>query len=121
MFQGITPLDMAADITSNVTNVEQLDKISIHAKWTAGPAGEFKLEARNGGRVPSTPGMASQKIDDSWYELNLGVPISILAADSEFQIVLNECPFTDIRLRWIAASGSATDLQALISAKTVSA
>lgn len=119
MLDGQT-VNMSSSITSNITNVEQLDKVSIHCSWTAGPAGEFKLEARNGGRgAPNTN--INTPISDSWFVLDFGTPLTITGADSEVQILLVECPFTDIRLTYTPSSGSASDLKALLTAKVVGA
>lgn len=107
---------MSANLTSNTTNVEQLDKVSIHCKWTAGPAGEFKVFARNGGKKGALNTVSET---DDWYELDFGSPISIIAADSEIQIVLQETPFTEIYLAYEADTGSAADLTAMLTAKTV--
>lgn len=112
-------VNMSGNITSNITNVEHLDKLSIHCSWTAGPVGTFKLQARNGGRYIPQSGISQPKIDDQFYDLDFGASMDIIGSDSEIQIVLTECPFTDIRLVYTATSGSAADLKALISAKTV--
>ena len=94
MFDGQTP-NMSSSLTSNVTNVEQLDSLSIHVKWTAGPVGEFFLQARNG----ST---------DSWYNLSFNTALTITGTDDEIQIFVNELPFTDIRLTYSPTSGSSS-------------
>jgi hypothetical protein len=119
MLDGQT-VNMSSSITSNITNVEQFDKCSIHLTWTAGPAGTFKLQARNGGN-PATPGLPKAKIDDSWYDLDFGSTMSITGTDSEILIQLMELPFTDIRLVYTASSGSASDLKALLSQKVTGA
>lgn len=117
MFEGQT-INMSTSQTSNITNVEQLDKVAIHCKWTAGPAGEFKLLARNGGKVAP---LNTVKYTDSWFELNFGSALTITGADSEIQIVLAECPFTEVQLTYTASTGSASDLTAYLTAKTVGA
>ncbi len=109
MFEGQT-LNMNTNLTSNISNVEHMDKLSIHCSWTAGPAGEFKLFARNGSKAGSV---------DDWYQLDFSQLLTITGSDSEIQILLNECPFTDIQLRYTASSGSATDLVAYLTSKTV--
>lgn len=116
MFEGQS-VDMANSLTSNISNVEQLDKASIHVTWTAGPVGTFVLEARNGGTPQALTALPKAKYNDSWYVVDVGSAISITGSDSEFLILLNEMPFTDIRLRYTPTSGSATDLKALLTAK----
>jgi hypothetical protein len=114
-------VNMSATFTSNQVNVEQLDKGSIHLSWTAGPTGTFTVEARNGGNPAANTALPQAPINDSWYELDLGSAITIAGSDSQIQIVFNEMPFTDIRVVWTAATGAATDLKILFSAKAVGA
>lgn len=111
MFSGQT-INMSSNLTSNITNLHNMDKASIHLSWTAGPVGEFKLFARNGNLAGQVP---------PWYELAFSALLTITGSDSELQIVLNECPFSEIQLRYTASSGSATDLKAVLTAKTVGA
>lgn len=116
MFEGQT-INMSSSLTSNMSNVEQLDTASIHVTWTAGPAGTFVLEARNGGFPAPNTALPQAKYNDSWYAVDVGSAITITALDSELLILLNELPFTDIRLRYTPSSGAATDLKALFTAK----
>lgn len=114
-------VNMSSAITSNFTNVEQFDKCSIHASWTAGPAGTFKVQARNGGSPAALTTTPKAKIEDTWYELDFGSPLTVLAADAEILIQFNELPFTDIRVLYTPTSGAATDLKILLTQKTVGA
>lgn len=107
MFAGQATPNLSGSLTSNISNVEQLDKVSIHCSWSAGPVGEFFLQARNGAT-------------DSWFDLDMGSAMTITGADDELQILLNECPFTDIRLRYTPTSGAAV-LTAYLTMKTVGA
>lgn len=117
MLDGQT-VNMSSSIASNITNVEHLDKASIHLTWTAGPAGEFKVLARNGGKPTAQNLSGSQpKIDDTFYELDFGSAITITGADGQVQIVFNELPFTDIKVTYTASSGAAADLKMLLTAK----
>lgn len=120
MFEGQT-INMSTNLTSNISNVEQLDKCSIHLTWTAGPVGEFIIEARNGGTPAANTALPKSKYDDSWYVLPVSALGTITGSDSELLILLNELPFTDIRVRYVASSGSAADLKALLTAKVVGA
>lgn len=109
---------MAADNTSASTNIEQMDKATIHLSWSAGPVGEFFLQARVGSKSQSQP---NTKYDDSWFNVDMGAAMSITGADSELLIQLNECPGTEIRVKYIRTSGSASDLKALLTMKAVGA
>ena len=107
MFDGQSTPNMSSALTSNISNVEQLDKFSIHCSWVAGPVGEFTLQAQNGK-------------SDSWYDLAMSAPMTILTTDSEIQILITECPFTSIRLKYVPTSGSGV-LTANLTMKTVGA
>lgn len=120
MLDGQT-VNMSSNITSNITNVEQFDKCSLHLTWTAGPVGSFTVQARNGGKPAANTALPSPKIDDSWYDLDFGSAMSVTGADSELIIQLLELPFTDIRVKWAASSGSASDLKILLTQKVVGA
>ena len=118
MLDGQT-VNMSGAITSNITNVEQFDKASIHLSWTAGPAGTFSVQARNGGTPVANTALPKAKIDDTWYDLDFGAVLSITGTDSEILIQFTELPFTDIRVVYAATSGSAADLKILLSQKVV--
>lgn len=120
MFEGQT-INMSGNLTSNISNVEQLDKCSIHLTWTAGPVGEFIIEARNGGNPAPNTALPKSKYNDSWYVLPTSSLGTITGTDSELLILLNELPFTDVRIRYVASSGAAADLKALLTAKVVGA
>jgi hypothetical protein len=110
--------DMSASNTSVSTNVEQVDKASIHLSWTAGPVGIFKLQSRNGSKSPAQP---NTKYNDTWFDVDFGTTMSISGTDSELLIQLNEMPGTEIRIVYTATSGSASDLKALLTMKAVGA
>lgn len=100
--------DMSADITSEIVNVINLDKASIHIAWTGStPVGELKVDARNGE-------------NDPWYELDFNTTLSVSGNSGDSQIVFNELPFTDIRLRYVRTSGTGS-VDATISMKVVGA
>lgn len=114
-------VNMSSAITSNITNVEQLDKASIHLTWTAGPVGEFKVQARNGGTPPPKTALPKAKYNDSWYDVDMGGTIAVTGSDSEILLIFNELPFTDIRVVYSPTSGSASDLKILLTSKTIGA
>lgn len=108
MFKDLSA-DMSGSLTSREIDVSELDKASIHCKWVAGPEGEFQIQAKNYDQLPIT---------DSWYTLETGTAWSVVAADSEAQIVLNELPFVRLRLVWVPTSGSGTLISYLSSKST---
>lgn len=100
--------DLSAPIISDVVNVANLDKASIHLAWSGtAPNGEIVLEARNGE-------------EDGWYTLNMGASITITGNTGNHLLVLNELPFTDIRLQYGFNSGTGT-MTARITSKVVGA
>lgn len=107
IFDGLS-INMNASWTSNLTNVEQLDKVAYHIKWAEGPTGEFFVDARNGK-------------SDPWFVLAFAVPMAILATDNETQIVLLETPFTDIRVRWVPSNAVDTVPTGRLTAKVLGA
>ena len=108
MFAEQATPSMAASLTSNITNVEQIDKISIHCSWAAGPEGSFTVQARNGTK-------------DAWYNLEFSSSTAIVAADDSAQFLFLECPFTDIRLLWVPTNLVASTLTAKYTAKVTGA
>lgn len=74
------------------TDVSYLDSLSYHCKFSAANSGEFKVEAQNGDK-------------DSWYQVPFSSTLTI-TTETEVQILMNELPFTRIRLRWVPSAGS---------------
>jgi hypothetical protein len=98
--------------TSTPTNVDNVDNMTIHCKFSANNTGTFKVEARN--YVPDNGDTSTL-----WYELDFDQTVAV-TAESEIQIVLNALPFRQIRLVWTPSAGSGT-LTAYAVAKTVGA
>lgn len=103
--------DMSGNITSSVTNVENLDIAGILVEWSSSSInGVLTVEARH------------QKKDKAeqatWYELDFGTAINIDTDNSFHQLVLNELPFTDIRIKYTSTSGTGT-LNATLTAKQI--
>lgn len=107
-----TASSMAVQQVSKVIEVGELDKASIHAYWVAGPAGTFEIQARN-------MNDKSDKVDQ-WYTLDTGTPWAVTAADDSVHLVLNEMPFTEIRLIYTPTSGSGM-INAYLTSKTIGA
>lgn len=105
MFDGA---DLSGNLTSDPTNVINLDIASIHIRWDgASPDGEIFVDVRNGE-------------DDEWYTLSFSTTILVSGNTGDHQILFTEMPFTDIRLRYVANSGSG-DLFASLTMKTTGA
>jgi hypothetical protein len=109
VIQGFAVLDGAAatsNQTSAETAVDMTDKMSYHVVFSASNSGTFTVEAKNGDK-------------DSWYALNFGSALTI-SSETDVQIILNECPFTKIRLKWVPSAGSGT-MTARVTTKSVGA
>lgn len=97
--------DLSGNITSSQTSVINMDKASIVLAWSGtSPIGAVELQARNGE-------------DDAFRALDLGAVVSISGDSGNHRILLNELPFTDIRLVYTATSGTGS-VDAIITAKT---
>lgn len=100
--------DMSSGIESEPTNVLQLDKASIYFAWSGtSPVGTIRVQGRNGAEAP-------------WYDLELDGTPSVASNSGSHIIVLNEMPFSDIRVAYDATSGTGT-LDAILTMKTVGA
>lgn len=87
-------VDATTNQTSEPTHVGSADKVSYHIKFSANNSGEFFVEAKN-------------STDDSWFEVTFNADLDI-TADNEAIFYLNECPFEQLRLRWVPSAGSGT-------------
>ena len=98
--------DLSGNIQSNTTSVINMDKASISVQWTgSSPVGTFEVLARNGE-------------DDAWQALDFGAAISVSGNSGDHRIVLNELPFTDLRVDYTSTSGTGS-VTATITAKQV--
>jgi hypothetical protein len=98
-FRAITSLSAASAQISKESNVEMVDTCSYHVKFSAPASGDLVVEARNA----DTEAYDSTK----WFEVNFGAPLTI-TAEIDVQILLNELPFKEIRLKWVPSSASGT-------------
>ncbi len=104
MFDAAT---LASTQTSVLTDVTQLDKASIHVHWTGtGVSSTITVQARNGDTDP-------------WYTLDISSMV-LSGTNGEFQIVLNELPFTAIRLVCTHSAGTGS-VTATLTSKSVGA
>lgn len=95
-FAMLDDADLSGNLTSAVTNVQNMDKASIHLSWSGtSPDGLITVEARN-----------SEK--DSWFTVDMGGNIEILTNTGDHLLVFNELPFYEIRLQYVANSGTGT-------------
>lgn len=105
-FKMIDAGDLSGNLTSNIVNVQNMDKASVHVEWAGtAPVGTITVQARNGA-------------SDPWYDLTFGAPIAVSGASGDHQIIFNELPFTDIQLLYAATSGSGS-LTATVTLKQV--
>ena len=82
------------------------DKASISIQWSgSSPVGTFEILARNGE-------------DDAWQALDFGSVIAVSGNTGDHRVLLNELPFTDIRIDYAATSGTGT-VDAIVTAKQV--
>lgn len=110
----LNAVSLGATVTSGATSVKGVDKASILVEWSAGtsPVGTITVEARNGdGDGQTAP---------TWYELDMGSAISVSGSSGNHQLVFNELPFTDLRIKYTRSSGTAT-MTATITMKAVGA
>ena len=104
-FRMIDQGDLSGDITSNITNVENLDKCSIAVSWSGtSPVGTIIVESRNGTK-------------ESWNAVEFPT-ITVSGNTGNHSIVFREMSFTDLRLRYVATSGTGT-LDAVYTSKQV--
>lgn len=92
--------------TSEEVSVLGIDKLSIHAKFSANNSGTFTLQARNSDV-------------DSWFDVDFNVAMTI-TADNEALLIMNEVPFDKIKLTWTPSAGSGT-LTAVLKMKNTGA
>jgi hypothetical protein len=93
---------------SDTLNLGQTDKASVHLTWTgSSPDITVTVKARNGNA-------------DTFRTLNMGGTIAISGASGEHELIFNELPFTELKLTFTRASGSAT-ITANFTSKSVGA
>ncbi len=98
--------DISANVTSSEVNVINLDKASVFVSWTGtSPVGELKVEAKNAD-------------NGTWFELDMGGPISISGNSGNHTLLFNELPHNTIRILYVWTSGSGS-LNAVLAAKQV--
>lgn len=103
---------IASTVTSDITNVINLDQASIFISWTgSSPVGVLTVEATNDDPSQNIPVA-------TWRSLDFGSAINISGNSGSHDLIFNELPFAAIRIKYTATSG-AGNLTATISAKTI--
>lgn len=107
-FTVFSAVDIASTQTSTAVNVEQLDIGNFFVSWTSSSiVGVLTVEG---------------KIGDSgtWFTLDLNETLSINVDNSNLQILLQQMPFTQVRLKYTATSGTG-NMTAVFHGKTTGA
>jgi hypothetical protein len=93
-WKAFDAVSLASSQTSAETEVGGEDYGSIYLFWTgSSPVGTITIEAKNGG-------------GGTYRALDFGSAISISGASGNHEIILNEMPFTHLRIVYTRSSGS---------------
>jgi hypothetical protein len=112
-FKMLNAVSMASNQTSSVTNVVNIDIAHILVEWSGtSPVGTLAVQARHN--------QESTNITGSWFDLDGLSAIAISGNTGSHQILLNELPFSEIRLVYTFTSGTGS-LTATIQGKVVGA
>lgn len=98
---GLEALDLSANFTTEVTNVQNLDNIGIQIVWSGtSPLGEFFVETSNN---------YDQRLNTGdWAALGFGATIEIASNSGDHLISINQVPFAWLRIRYARTSGIGT-------------
>jgi len=114
-FQNITDGDMSGDVTSIITNIQQLDNIGFQVVWTGTPVGSFDIQVSLNYTQDEWGNV--QNAGD-WSSIGLTpAPAAEGSADSAY-IDINQISAPWIRLIYTRTSGTGT-LQGYVTAKMV--
>lgn len=106
-YKVITDGDMSGNLTSDITNVTNLDNVGYLVEWSGtSPVGVITVETQSG---PS-----------GWCALDFGTAISVSGNTGCAVININQIPFENVRLNYIVTSGTGT-LNVTLSSKVVGA
>ena len=95
----ITDGDLSKDITTDWVDVQGLNQITVHYKWSGtDPVGEMKVEAD----VSAPPHKTANA-----YDIPLSPSASVDSDDGADTIVLTG-PLSRWRIKWVATSGTGT-------------
>lgn len=100
-----TSADMSGNITSPVTNIQNLDNVSVQITFTGTPTGSFFIDG---------------SLDNINFDaLTLSPAPTASGAADTILIDLNQLSFPYIRMRYVATSGTGTLTKYMISGKQV--
>jgi hypothetical protein len=88
------------------TSVVGCDKASYHVTFSTANTGELIVQAKN-------------SKNDSWYDLDFGVPLTV-TAETEIILNVNQINFQAMRLVWQPSAGAGT-ISAVLSSASVGA
>jgi len=91
---GAVDATLSQDSSFNATDVSQVDKATIHVVFDAPNSGTLSIWAKN-------------SLDDSFFELNFGAPLTI-TAETECMLDLQQLDFQNIYLSWVPSAGAGT-------------
>lgn len=93
-YQAFNAVDISSSQTSAEIEVGQEDYGSIYVFWTgSSPVGALTVQAKNG-------------TNGTYRSLDFGSAISISGASGAHDLILNELPFTHLKLVYTRSSGS---------------
>lgn len=113
--QIVTSGDMSGNITSDPTNIQFLDNVSMQLNFTGTPTGTFTVQGSLD--YQQTSPFAKAAIGN-WIDLTLSPSPAATGSASQILLDLNQLSFPWIRVKYTRSSGSGT-LNAYISAKAV--
>lgn len=108
----LSEASLSSPHTSEITEVSNLDKASIHIVWSGtSPIGTIKVESTNDD---------AKNPNAVWREVVFNATIELSGNTGDHDLVFNELPFNAIRISYTPTSGTGT-LNATLSAKVVGA
>lgn len=106
-FKLFSAVALTANQTSKITDISRLDNVGILISWGGtSPVGTVFVDVASYNENEAT----------NWQPLDFGATIAISGNSGTHQININQNPFTQLRLRYVFASGTGT-MDAVITAK----
>lgn len=105
-YKVITDGSMAGNLTSAVTNTQQLDRIKYSTEWSGSPVGTVTIQESSDGV--------------NWYDLDIIPAIAVSGASGHDDIYLQNVSIKFTRLVYTRTSGTGT-FQATIEGASVGA
>lgn len=113
--QIITAGDMTGNITSDPTNIQYLDNVSIQLNFTGTPTGTFSVQGSLDYQQASPYAKA---VTGNWIDLTLSPAPAASGSASQILLDLNQLSFPWVRVVYTFSSGTGS-LDAYISGKAV--